>query len=91
MLLDESRRRQYELPLWCHGAFLRLRARPRPGDQLHVLLNNGALPSYKVAIGEQVYHRQIGGGSFSASPAVDEGKIYCSIPKRENSTAIKSR
>jgi hypothetical protein len=62
-----------------------------PGDQLHVLLNNGALASYKVAIGEQVYHRQIGGGSFSASPAVDEGKIYCSIPKRENSTAIKSR
>ena len=48
-------------------------------DQLYVLLNNGVLASYKVATGEQIYQKRIGnGGSFSASPVVGDGKIYCS-------------
>jgi outer membrane protein assembly factor BamB len=48
-------------------------------DQLYVLLNNGVLAAYKVATGEQVYQKRIGsGGSFSASPVVADGKIYCS-------------
>jgi hypothetical protein len=46
--------------------FLRVRSPPCPGDQLYVLLNNGVLASDKVAIGEQVYHRQIGDGGCSA-------------------------
>jgi outer membrane protein assembly factor BamB len=50
------------------------------GDQLYVLLNNGVLASYKVATGEQVYQKRLGGtgGSFSASPVAADGKIYCS-------------
>ena len=48
-------------------------------DQLYVLLNNGVLASYKIATGEQIYQKRIGdGGSFSASPVVGDGKIYCS-------------
>jgi outer membrane protein assembly factor BamB len=49
------------------------------GDQLYVL-NNGVLTSYKVATGEQVYQKRLGGtgGSFSASPVAADGKIYCS-------------
>ena len=48
-------------------------------DQLYVLLNNGVLATYKVATGEPIYQKRIGnGGSFSASPVVAEGKIYCS-------------
>jgi outer membrane protein assembly factor BamB len=49
-------------------------------DQLYVLLNNGVLASYKVATGEQIYQKRLGGtgGSFSASPVAADGKIYCS-------------
>ena len=48
-------------------------------DLLYVLLNNGVLATYKVATGEQIYQKRIGnGGSFSASPVVADGKIYCS-------------
>jgi outer membrane protein assembly factor BamB len=49
------------------------------GDQLYVL-HNGVLTSYKVATGEQVYQKRLGGtgGSFSASPVAADGKIYCS-------------
>jgi outer membrane protein assembly factor BamB len=47
-------------------------------DQLYVLLNNGVLATYKIATGEQIYQKRIGnGGSFSASPVVADGKIYC--------------
>jgi outer membrane protein assembly factor BamB len=50
------------------------------GEQLYVLLNNGVLAAYKVATGEQVYQKRLGGtgGSFSASPVAADGKIYCS-------------
>jgi outer membrane protein assembly factor BamB len=49
------------------------------GDQLYVLQNNGVFASYKVATGEQVYQKRLGGGgSFSASPVAADGKIYCS-------------
>jgi outer membrane protein assembly factor BamB len=49
------------------------------GDMLYVL-NNGVLTSYKVATGEQVYQKRLGGtgGAFSASPVAADGKIYCS-------------
>ena len=49
------------------------------GDQLYVLLNGGVFTSYKVATGEQIYQKRIGGtgGSFSASPVAADGKIYC--------------
>ena len=49
------------------------------GDQLYVLQNNGVLASYKIATGEQIYQKRIGGtgGSFSASPVAADGKIYC--------------
>jgi outer membrane protein assembly factor BamB len=49
------------------------------GDQLYVL-HNGVLTSYKVATGEQIYQKRLGGtgGSFSASPVAADGKIYCS-------------
>jgi outer membrane protein assembly factor BamB len=48
------------------------------GDQLYVL-NNGVLTAYKVATGQQVYQKRLGGtaGSFSASPVAADGKIYC--------------
>jgi len=48
------------------------------GDQLYVL-NNGVLTSYKVASGEQIYQKRLGGagGAFSASPVAADGKIYC--------------
>jgi outer membrane protein assembly factor BamB len=50
------------------------------GDQLYVLLNNGALVSYRVNTGAQIYQKRLGGtgGSFSASPVAADGKIYCS-------------
>jgi hypothetical protein len=50
------------------------------GDQLYVLQNSGVLASYKIATGEQIYQKRIGGtgGSFSASPVAADGKIYCS-------------
>ena len=49
-------------------------------DQLYVLLNNGVLTSYKVATGEQIYQKRVGGtgGSFSASLVAADGKIYAS-------------
>jgi outer membrane protein assembly factor BamB len=49
------------------------------GDQLYVLLNGGVFTAYKVATGEQVYQKRLGGsgGSFSASPVAADGKIYC--------------
>src|SRR5262245_55131809 len=49
------------------------------GDQLYVLLNQGVLASYKIATGEQIYQKRLGGtgGSFSASPVAADGKIYC--------------
>jgi outer membrane protein assembly factor BamB len=49
------------------------------GDQLYVLQNNGTLVAYKVATGEQIYQKRLGGGpgSFSASPVAADGKIYC--------------
>ena len=49
------------------------------GDQLYVLQNNGVLAAYKVATGEQIYQKRLGGtgGSFSASPVAADGKIYC--------------
>jgi len=49
------------------------------GDYLYVLQGNGALAAYKVATGEQVYQKRLGGaaGSFSASPVAADGKIYC--------------
>jgi len=48
------------------------------GEQLYVL-NNGVLASYKVATGEQIYQKRLGGtgGAFSASPVAADGKIYC--------------
>jgi outer membrane protein assembly factor BamB len=48
------------------------------GDLLYVL-NNGVLASYKVATGEQVYQKRLGGtgGAYSASPVAADGKIYC--------------
>ena len=48
------------------------------GDQLYVL-NNGVLTAYKVATGEQIYQKRLGGtgGVFSASPVAADGKIYC--------------
>ena len=49
------------------------------GDYLYVLQGNGALAAYKIATGEQVYQKRLGGaaGSFSASPVAADGKIYC--------------
>jgi len=49
------------------------------GDYLYVLQGNGALAAYKIASGEQVYQKRLGGaaGSFSASPVAADGKIYC--------------
>ena len=49
------------------------------GDQLYVLVNAGILTAYKVATGEQIYQKRLGGtgGSFSASPVAADGKIYC--------------
>jgi outer membrane protein assembly factor BamB len=49
------------------------------GDQLYVLQGNGTLTSYKIATGEQIYQKRLGGvaGSFSASPVAADGKIYC--------------
>jgi outer membrane protein assembly factor BamB len=49
------------------------------GDQLYVLQNNGVLTSYKIASGDQIYQKRIGGtgGSFSASLVAADGKIYC--------------
>jgi outer membrane protein assembly factor BamB len=49
------------------------------GDQLYVLRNEGVFSSFKVATGEQIYQKRIGGagGSFSASPVAADGKIYC--------------
>jgi len=50
------------------------------GEHLYVLQNNGTLAAYKVATGEQVYQKRLGGvaaGSFSASPVAADGKIYC--------------
>ena len=46
---------------------------------MYVLQGNGALTAYKVATGEQVYQKRLGGvaGSFSASPVAADGKIYC--------------
>jgi outer membrane protein assembly factor BamB len=48
------------------------------GDQLYVL-HNGVLTAYKVATGEQIYQKRLGGtgGAFSASPVAADGKIYC--------------
>jgi len=48
------------------------------GDQLYVL-NNGVLTAYKVATGEQIYQKRLGGtgGAFSASPVAADGKVYC--------------
>jgi len=48
------------------------------GDQLYVV-NNGVLTTYKVATGQQVYQKRLGGtgGAFSASPVAADGKIYC--------------
>jgi PQQ-like domain len=48
------------------------------GDQLYVL-NNGVLTAYKVATGEPIYQKRLGGtgGAFSASPVAADGKIYC--------------
>ena len=50
------------------------------GDQLYVLNNGGVLAAYKVATGEQIYQKRLGGtgGSFSASPVAADGKLYCS-------------
>jgi len=38
------------------------------------------LAAYKVATGEQIYQKRLGGtgGSFSASPVAADGKLYCS-------------
>ena len=49
------------------------------GDQLYVLVNAGILTTYKIATGEQIYQKRLGGtgGSFSASPVAADGKIYC--------------
>jgi outer membrane protein assembly factor BamB len=49
------------------------------GDQLYVLQNSGVLVAYKIATGEQIYQKRLGGtgGSFSASPVAADGKIYC--------------
>ena len=49
------------------------------GDQLYVLRNEGVFTAYKVATGEQIYQKRLGGtgGSFSASPVAADGKIYC--------------
>jgi outer membrane protein assembly factor BamB len=48
--------------------------------ELLYVLNNGVLTSYKVATGEQVYQKRLGGtgGAFSSSPVAADGKIYCS-------------
>ncbi|HYT68845.1 MAG TPA: PQQ-binding-like beta-propeller repeat protein [Vicinamibacterales bacterium] len=50
------------------------------GEYMYILLGNGTLSAYKVATGEQVYQKRLGGtaGSFSASPVAADGKIYCS-------------
>ena len=47
-------------------------------DHLYVLQNGGVFTAYKVATGEQVYQKRIGGtgGSFSASLVAADGKIY---------------
>lgn len=49
------------------------------GDQLYVLRNEGVFTAYKLATGDQVYQKRLGGtgGSFSASPVAADGKIYC--------------
>ena len=49
------------------------------GDQLYVLRNEGVFSAFKVATGEQIYQKRLGGtgGSFSASPVAADGKIYC--------------
>jgi outer membrane protein assembly factor BamB len=49
------------------------------GDQLYVLRNEGVFSAYKMATGEQIYQKRLGGsgGSFSASPVAADGKIYC--------------
>jgi outer membrane protein assembly factor BamB len=49
------------------------------GDQLYVLQNGGVITAYKVATGEQIYQKRLGGtgGSFSASLVAADGKIYC--------------
>jgi hypothetical protein len=49
------------------------------GDYLYVLQNGGVFTAYKVATGEQVYQKRLGGtgGSFSASPVAADGKVYC--------------
>jgi outer membrane protein assembly factor BamB len=49
------------------------------GDQLYVLQNSGVLSAHKIATGEQIYQKRLGGtgGSFSASPVAGDGKIYC--------------
>lgn len=49
------------------------------GEFMYILQGNGALAAYKVATGEQVYQKRLGGvaGSFSASPVAADGKIYC--------------
>ena len=43
-----------------------------------MLQNGGVFTAYKVATGEQVYQKRIGGtgGSFSASLVAADGKIY---------------
>jgi outer membrane protein assembly factor BamB len=48
------------------------------GDQLYVLLNNGALAAYTAATGKRIYQERLGGtgGSFSASPVAADGKLY---------------
>src|SRR5207247_8668500 len=47
------------------------------GDQLYVLQINGVLAAHNVRTGERVYQERVGGGgSFSASPVVADGKLY---------------
>src|SRR4030095_5777764 len=48
------------------------------GDQLYVLRNEGVFSAYKMATGEQIYQKRLGGsgGSFSASPVAAGRKIY---------------
>jgi len=48
------------------------------GDQLYVIQGNGVFASYKIATGEQIYQKRVGGtgGSFSASLVAADGKIY---------------
>ncbi len=47
------------------------------GDLLYILQNNGVLAAHNVKTGERVYQERVaGGGSYSASPVVADGKIY---------------